>query len=368
MVASLHLQKAWRPVLVGLVGVLSAEALAEAPPSPVSETPVSWEVRDWTLHGTYTAPSGQPRGAVLFIAGSGPTDRNWESPALPGTNGSARLLSNTLATNGFSSLRYDKLGSGETGVPESYLDPDFTFGKVDYVAGLQGAVEALQEQAGPETPLFVAGHSEGGLWALELARMHPDRFRGVALLATAGRSQCKLVVEQIEGQLKGYNLSEDRQEREIQRLQTALDHVATTGEAPSDEALPELPALQALVSAYANPRTIELTQWLCGTDPVSLLPSDGGNLLIIQGGYDQQVDAEVDGQLLHLGSPGSTLVVAPKADHVLKHLDLEGQPLNMLHALKYNQADRDLDPIVTTALNEWLTERAAPVSQSQESP
>ena len=148
-------------------------------------------------------------------------------------------------------------------------------------------------------------------------------------------------------------------------IQAALDHVATEGVAPSKELLPELPGLQAVVSAYANPQTIDLTKWLCGTDPVSLLPEDGQNLLILQGGYDQQVDADKDGQLLHLGSPGSVLVVAPQADHVLKRLELEGQPLNMLHALKYNQEGRVLDPLLTDALLQWLAARANPESTTR---
>ena len=50
--------------------------------------------------------------AVVFVAGSGPTDRNWCSPLLPGTNGSGKLLAEALASQGFVTLRYDKLASG----------------------------------------------------------------------------------------------------------------------------------------------------------------------------------------------------------------------------------------------------------------
>lgn len=364
MATSLRLQKIGRILLILTASTLGAPGLAQSPSSSPEEHDLNWTVRDWTLHGTYTAPPSPLRGAVLLIAGSGPTDRNWEGPAIPGTNGSGRLLADLLAAQGYASLRYDKLGSGETGVPESYLEPDFTFGKVDYMAGLQGALNALRDAAGNEVPTFLAGHSEGGLWALELARQNPE-LQGTVLLATAGRSQCDLVVEQLEAQLKGFELSEAKQESEIQSLQAALDHVATEGAAPSKELLPELPGLQAVVSAYANPQTIELTKWLCGTDPVSLLPEDGQNLLILQGGYDQQVDADKDGQLLHLGSPGSVLVVAPQADHVLKRLELEGQPLNMLHALKYNQEGRVLDPLLTDALLQWLAARANPESTTR---
>ena len=46
------------------------------------------------------------------LAGSGPTDRNWNSPLIPGTNGSAALLAQVLTAQNFITLRYDKRASG----------------------------------------------------------------------------------------------------------------------------------------------------------------------------------------------------------------------------------------------------------------
>jgi len=317
---------------------------------------LTWPVRDWELHGSFLANQAPLKGAVLLIAGSGPTDRNWESLMLPGPNGSGRLIAEFFSAKGFASLRYDKLGSGQTGVPESYLEPGFTFGAVDYISGLKGALSALQGQIPEGTPLFVAGHSEGGLWALEINRLLPDVFQGVILLATAGRSQCSLVVEQIEAQLKDYQMDVSQRDSELQNLQTSLQHVSR-GEPLIDETLPTLPALRGIVDAYSNPRAAELTRWLCATDPTTLLPEDGKSVLILQGGYDQQVDADADAKRLHLAAPGSSLTIAPKADHVLKRLELDGQPLNILHTLKYNQAERQLDPLLTDALYAWLLQQ-----------
>ena len=50
---------------------------------------------------------------MLFIAGSGPTNRDWVSPLLKGTNGSAKLLADVLAKQGYVSLRYDKRIAGQ---------------------------------------------------------------------------------------------------------------------------------------------------------------------------------------------------------------------------------------------------------------
>ena len=75
-----------------------------------------------TIYGTITRPNEDGKfPAVMLIAGSGPTDRNWESPHLPGSNGSARLLAEALAEKGIVTLRYDKLGTGETGMPKGPL-------------------------------------------------------------------------------------------------------------------------------------------------------------------------------------------------------------------------------------------------------
>ena len=74
---------------------------------------VAWKVRDITVYGTITAPLDEEvHPAVILLAGSGPTDRDWCSPLLPGTNGSGKLLAEALASRGFLTLRYDKLGSG----------------------------------------------------------------------------------------------------------------------------------------------------------------------------------------------------------------------------------------------------------------
>src|SRR5437867_4819884 len=63
------------------------------------------------LFGTLELPATkQPIPVALIIAGSGPTDRNGNSPALPGSNNSLKMLAEGLASRGIASLRYDKRG------------------------------------------------------------------------------------------------------------------------------------------------------------------------------------------------------------------------------------------------------------------
>ncbi len=59
----------------------------------IQEYPVSWQVDEIEVGASLTLPSGKPPfPGVAMVAGSGPTDRNWCTPLLVGTNGSAALL------------------------------------------------------------------------------------------------------------------------------------------------------------------------------------------------------------------------------------------------------------------------------------
>ena len=73
------------------------------------DMPVSWQVDEIDVEASLTRPAGDgPFPAIIMVAGSGPTDRNWNTPLIPGTNGSAALLAQALTAQGFITLRYDK--------------------------------------------------------------------------------------------------------------------------------------------------------------------------------------------------------------------------------------------------------------------
>lgn len=140
------------------------------------ESPVSFRADGLGVAGTYLHPQapGKASGkvpAALLIAGSGPTDRNANSRGTTGTDTLA-YLARTLADDGVASLRYDKLGSGAVTTaalgqylahPERIGVPVFLDQARTGLALLSGERQVDREKMG------VVGHSEGGLYALELA-------------------------------------------------------------------------------------------------------------------------------------------------------------------------------------------------------
>jgi uncharacterized protein len=181
-------------------GLISGMTTPEVPPtaSPASvlpalapgwvAQPVTFEAGGVTIHGTYTHPGGAAAGtlpAALLIAAYGSsTDRNDNAPGQPDRN-TLEAVANWLSADGVASLRYDKLGSGQTGWGRYAAHPD--------QAGLgtyeQESVAALNFLAGQRqvdrARLAVFGHSEGGLYALLLASGlagPAPKIRAVALL------------------------------------------------------------------------------------------------------------------------------------------------------------------------------------------
>ena len=181
----------------GLISNLSAQELAPtASPGSVIPAlapgwvaqPVTFEAGGVTIYGTYTHPNSAPAGtlpAALLLGGSGSsTDRNGNNPGQPDQN-TLEAVANWLSADGVASLRYDKLGSGQTGWGRYAAHP----GRAGLGTYEQEAVAALNFLAGQRqvdrARLAVFGHSEGGIYALLLASGlagPAPRVRAVGLL------------------------------------------------------------------------------------------------------------------------------------------------------------------------------------------
>ncbi len=139
--------------------------------------------------------------AVLLLAGSGPTDRNGDSALLPGSIGTLRHLADVLERKGFASLRYDKFGSGVTGLgPYS----------VDDVADLALDVHRRCRRRRARLPRFAARGRPGAALRRRAQRRRADRAvarpgqrldRRTRPARTARRAPARPADRQIDAQL-----------------------------------------------------------------------------------------------------------------------------------------------------------------------
>lgn len=164
------------------------------PPAQIQSRPDAREVafpgfNGLPLQGTVLAAPAGPWFAVL-VADSGPLDRDWANPALPGSHG-GRALAEWLQDQGIASLRFDKRIHGRR---DPGLDSSLDAQAGDVLAALDAAL-ALPEARG-RRPLLV-GHGEGALLALLASR----RADALLLLAMPPRSMAGSIAEQIKAQL-----------------------------------------------------------------------------------------------------------------------------------------------------------------------
>ncbi|MFI8483742.1 alpha/beta hydrolase [Streptomyces rubrogriseus] len=144
------------------------------------ETDLTVTADDGTsLAGTLSLPAGPgPHPAVLLLHGSGPLDREGNTPRLPLNLG--RPLADALAAVGVATLRYDRRGAGST--PGVWEESGFTDNRRDASAALRAL--AAHPDIRPDA-VGVVGHSEGALHAMTLAAR--QEVAAVVLLAGFAR-------------------------------------------------------------------------------------------------------------------------------------------------------------------------------------
>jgi hypothetical protein len=130
---------------------------------------VSFDAAGLTVHGTYRHRSGDGAGpAALLLSESGQTDRNGDNN-VAGPVGNMRQLAEFLSEHGVASLRYDKVGTGSTGLGP-YTDRPADVGSAIYTGGATAAVRFLAGQPGTDARrISVYGLGEGSIHAMTLA-------------------------------------------------------------------------------------------------------------------------------------------------------------------------------------------------------
>jgi len=161
------------------------------------EVSIPYDNFSYNIKGTYLKAAKPTGMAALIIAGSGPTDRNCNG--LGGQSNAYKYLATHLANNGISSIRYDKLGIGESvpGVPEEKLTFD------DNVKVAQVVLDFLSQLDGVKQ-LVVIGHSEGSLVGMLLAQKGGvEKFVSLAGTAYPADEILKKQLNTLPDELKG---------------------------------------------------------------------------------------------------------------------------------------------------------------------
>src|SRR5487761_688149 len=303
---------------------------------------VSWPLGPTTVHGTVVKPAGAgPFPGVVFVAGSGPTDRDWNSPLLPGTNGSGRLLAEALGRAGLASLRYDKRASG----PHVRETIPLLIGAISmqsHVDELAGAVHTLAEQQDVRRDrIFAFGNSEGTLHILNYQVHDPGiPFAGLVLTGPPGRTVGDVTRSQLAAQAEGVPNGEQL----LGLYDAAVARFLAGEDAAPDPALPD--GVRYLISALETPANLPFARELWTADAAAPLREVRAPVLIVIGEKDLQVDWQADAKPLQRAAAGLSdvsFLFPENANHVLKHEPRPRGDLAQVEAMqRYNADDASL--------------------------
>jgi hypothetical protein len=315
---------------------------------------VTWKVLDIPVYGTVTAPiDKEAHPAVIFVAGSGPTDRNWCSPALPGTNGSAKLLAEALASKGFLTLRYDKLASG----PHVKENLSKFAGKVDmrtHMDELTAAVETIvSEKNVDKDNLFALTNSEGAIHAVNYQlQAKSNRFKGLVLTGAPGRAIGEIGRSQIFNQIKSLPNAEIL----MKPYDEAIAEFLANKPIVMDPSLPE--GIKRLLRGLENPDNLPFSRELWNYSLPEYIARVNEPMLVVIGKKDIQIDWKIDGRALENATAQKTVAAfayPENANHIMKHEEnpIEGLTAEYV-ALHYNAPDAELDEEAANAIFNWL--------------
>jgi uncharacterized protein len=294
------------------------------------------------LKGTLTLPSGPTPLAtetpvLLIVPGSGPTDRDGNSP-LGIVAAPYRLLAQALAERGYPSLRIDKRGMfGSSGAVSDPNDVTIAGYGDDLLAWTDTIQVRLPAEGGPRCVIPI-GHSEGGLVALAAMARLPDAC-GVILIASIGRPLDQVIRDQLRANPANAPFLE-----EAEAALAALRR----GKRVDGTAMNT--ALRPLFAPEVQGFLIDATSY----DPTELAAQVRVPMLVVQGTYDLQVSV-ADATRLANAAPDATLALIPQITHVLKHVASDDPAANLA---TYADPDLPISSAVVDAILQFVAKMA----------
>ena len=267
-------------------------SLSGLPQLPVrlNERPVVLNTSTGALKGKMVTPnqeSGYP--VVLIIPGSGLTDMDGNSAALPGKNNPLRYLAEGLAGKGIASLRYDKRGIASSA---SAGKDEYSMRFEDGIKDARGWIDYLSKDK-RISGIYVLGHSEGALVGM----------------AGAGRPAYEIIEEQMAGQSEVIR-------NMVRSINTSLKE---------GKLVPDVPiGLQALFRSSVQPYMISWYTY----NPQEIIKKLKVPVLILQGDKDMQVSVK-DAELLKRSQPSADYHLIGNMNHLMKTCDTMDQQKQM---------------------------------------
>lgn len=282
--------------LIGIASSLAVLGGVVAFAKELNQGDIMPEVKELTagaLHGTMlNTRNSDP--VVLIVPGSGPTDRDGNSPAGLKTD-AYKLLAEGLAEERISTVRVDKRGMfGSAGAG----DPNISSPQA-YVDDIHAWIDAIKAERGSKC-VFLLGHSEGALMVSLAAKGRKD-VCGLILVSGMGRKMGDVIRQQLTANPANAPVLGQAMPA-IAELEAGR-HVDTANMHP------------ALLPLFA-PRVQDYLIAMFAIDPVEALRAANRKALIVQGDRDLQVTLE-DAHLLDK-APKTKLRIIDGMNHVLK--------------------------------------------------
>ncbi|HET7570312.1 MAG TPA: alpha/beta fold hydrolase [Gammaproteobacteria bacterium] len=289
------------------------------------QTSVQLKTPTGVLYGTLELPAGKgPWPVALIIAGSGPTDRNGNSP-IGLTTDTYKLLASALARRGIATLRYDKRGIGQS-APAGPLESKLRF--VTYVDDAVAWGKQLVADSRFST-LTILGHSEGSLIGMLAAPRIPAN--AFVSISGAGEPAGTLLLAQLKPQLP-----EDLYKK-AQHIVAQLEAGKTVADVPPDMTMLFRPSVQPyLISWFRH-------------DPAKAIAKLRMPVLIVQGERDIQVPVSAAKKLAS-ADPAARLVLIPKMNHVLKDVG----PSRQDNLAAYQNPKLPIDTILAKSISQFI--------------
>lgn len=257
------------------------------------------------LRGTFVPPDASG-AVVLIVPGSGPTDRNGNSP-LGLQAATYALLAEALSARGIGSLRFDKRGM--FGSAAAVADAN-AVNVADYVSDVEAWLSVLRQRVGDRC-IWLLGHSEGGLIALAAAQQN-TAICGLILVAVPGAPFADVF---------------RRQFRANPDLVPLLDQAMGVLDSLEAGQRADVASLHPALAGIFHPSVQGFLIDVFTYDPLALARSFSGPALVLQGARDLQIPVD-DARRLDEALVNSELVLLENANHVLKAVDSDDRSAN----------------------------------------